>query len=849
MKKGKQPPAAAGKETLSPAAFAETTKSESSAAEFVAVQTATSAAALAALAEARKGQAGPTAMGASDASSGAAEQAATTGVASLPVAPAGAGMSAVAAPPASVPMASAGVKMAAVAAPPVVVTSCAGTQPNHFRAGPEELPKTTPDVEPLIRRAASYRVKFRRNGGLISLPLQQVGFHPQNRDGQPPNGDRCASLCVDILKLGFDKEEANAGAICVEQRPACHTFADFNKAACDGDDYHAPVDSGVIAFGSLSHSHLHQVLKNIAGGMPGTAKAILDSSGKYSLSMLRTADPAFAAAVDTGLTWDILVWQMEVEEPEACSVIQAAMNSKAALFLLTHEMQAFSQLCSLAASMHSSRIFAATDVEFIRCQLARTMPQFAADAHFLDMYKFIVDIGCHDAPFVKDLMAFHQQFVDPKIRRLRLNAFATMSEFGLKFPHLKIAGLKHAYSCDAKRVQHGFCEPVNVKTVKDAVGRDGQVCEHAEDILRWFHVDGSRHNEDSTRGCGVTMDFSKLLGVLDREVFGALVGSRGDNKLHEVFKAGHKAYVKLAAVAPTSVIALSPYPFQTGNGASTDVETASARSRSSPVDLAPKIIQYIGGKAVTAQDVMNLRTVNESLKWRDFMESDELQKGFQDDANKAAAWLAIYRLHTSLPTQDGLAILRGGEPKGVRVVAEVALKAGEMILAPLVQGSNRIVNRTVQAWALPVTIRRDSAAESTVYILGGGTLPSVLPQSLVPADAGVAEDDIDMVSLHDWKPSNFPWPFWLVKRCDNRSDANCHISHCLARSVGTMTADFAFTDACEVKVPIMINFAPIEKNQELVVHWECDTPKVATKVKEVNWFHQSKKASIKRQKT
>ena len=140
-----------------------------------------------------------------------------------------------------------------------------------------------------------------------------------------------------------------------------------------------------------------------------------------------------------------------------------------------------------------------------------------------------------------------------------------------------------------------------------------------------------------------------------------------------------------------------------------------------------------------------------------------------------------------------------------------------MILTPLVQGSNRIVSRTVQAWALPVTIRRDSAAESTVYILGGGTLPSVLPQSLVPADAGVAADDIDMVSLHDWKPSNFPWPFWVVKRCENRSDANCHISHCLARTVGTTTHDFAFTDACEVNIPIMINFAPIEKTRS----WLC----------------------------
>ena len=81
MIRGKQPPAAAGKETSSPAAFAEARKGEdgpeaivSSAADWVAVQAAASAAALA---EARKGQAGPTAMAASVASSHAAEQAAT----------------------------------------------------------------------------------------------------------------------------------------------------------------------------------------------------------------------------------------------------------------------------------------------------------------------------------------------------------------------------------------------------------------------------------------------------------------------------------------------------------------------------------------------------------------------------------------------------------------------------------------------------------------------------------------------------------------------------------------------------------------------------------------------------
>ena len=331
--------------------------------------------------------------------------------------------------------------------------------------------------------------------------------------------------------------------------------------------------------------------------------------------------------------------------------------------------------------------------------------------------------------------------------------------------------------------------------------------------------------------------------------FGGLVGCRGDNKLDEVFKAGHKAYLKLDGIATKIGITLGSYPFTVVSGASTVVEKDSASSRSTPVALAPKIIQYIGGKAITAQDVMTRRTVNESLQWRPFMKSAELHKAFEDDANKAAAWLAIYRLHTSLPTQDGLAILRGGEPKGVEVVAETALPAGAMVLPPLLQGSNRIVCHTTQPWALPVRIRRDPSALDTLYLLGSASLPAVHPQTLVPADAEVVEGDGEVISHHDWKPSSFPWPFWLVKRCENKSAANCHITKCLVRSVSTMSADFAFTDTCEIHVPIMTNVAPAEKNQELVVHWEGAPAKVAPKPKTTNWYDQQKAAQSKKQRT
>ena len=111
------------------------------------------------------------------------------------------------------------------------------------------------------------------------------------------------------------------------------------------------------------------------------------------------------------------------------------------------------------------------------------------------------------------------------------------------------------------------------------------------------------------------------------------MGSRGDNKLDEAFKAGRKAYVKLAADAPKSGITLMPYPFSTGNGASTGVETASARSHSSLVVLAPKITQHSGGVAITAQDAVTKRSVVESLQWRQFMETAELQQSIAEDAN------------------------------------------------------------------------------------------------------------------------------------------------------------------------------------------------------------------------
>ena len=107
-----------------------------------------------------------------------------------------------------------------------------------------------------------------------------------------------------------------------------------------------------MQFGSLSHSHLNQVLKNVSGGVKYDAPSIVGPDGTVHLDLLAARDPAFAEHVENGLLWEVLAWEMEDEEPDACTVVQAALNSKNDTYLVMHEMQALSHLSRLCKKKH-----------------------------------------------------------------------------------------------------------------------------------------------------------------------------------------------------------------------------------------------------------------------------------------------------------------------------------------------------------------------------------------------------------------------------------------------------------------------------------------------------------------
>ena len=181
--------------------------------------------------------------------------------------------------------------------------------------------------ETVHKKAAALRKKYVT--GHYRVRPGFVGFHPSNRAGLAPNGERCVSLLKSIIRDGYDAAEGDHAAICVQEVPGSKHVQSFNDQALQGDPLLTPSIEGVAAqYGSLSHSHLNQVFKNILGKLPLGIDAVCASDGRACMLKLKEVDEKLAEACDIGLFWEILSYKIMEEEPRGREIIQAALNSK-----------------------------------------------------------------------------------------------------------------------------------------------------------------------------------------------------------------------------------------------------------------------------------------------------------------------------------------------------------------------------------------------------------------------------------------------------------------------------------------------------------------------------------------
>jgi hypothetical protein len=775
----------------------------------------------------------------------------------------------------------------------VAVPGVSGPAPMRS-AYPSLMPADDAGKDKVVKLAAALRMKYRRPGGLVRIPVEQVAFHPCNRDGRPPSGARCIELCKDILDVGFDAGEADSNGVLVAAKPGSTHFQDFYSMAAEVDTLLAPAVAGCIMFGSLSHSHLHQILRNVRAGMPCPGiPAVAGPDGlTFSLERLRSVDVAFASAVTTGLLWEILDHAMMDEEPEACSIIQAALNMKNGMALLSHEMQAISAMCRMQPhptpavagnELHGARV-AALSVEVARRRLRLTLPEFAGSDSFIDMYRYVLDLGGAQSAFLADLGTFHEQFVDPKCRRLRPEVFKCFNMLLPQHPHLKVAAAKFAYTCGGNQVRSGYCEAVNGKMIKDVTAQESMqvVVEKAERMLRFFHAeipclsavaDRSGGGGSSSHGRGSCLNASlrvKFLGNLDKDLFGEVFLATKDglprdvaSRLHDVGAASGRYYHRLKALCEEHCpdVKLPSFPGELPS--SVPVAAVAATPKASP--LQPELLQFSQGTLVHASSVEVAADVAQHFAWSEFMETADCSRGLELDAGKSAVFTALSSLRRVLCGNLGqqLAIYKGGDAKFVRVVAVAALKAGELKLVPMVQNIMKVMTADSGGAPPQVNVVGQHITRS-FYLCQTVSLPprrgSTVFDSvaeLTAAATAVAVTSSTAASLcdHSWKASHFPWPFWAMRRTEIESAANCVFER--ATTLVTMTSTCPswgepVVDTVTVEVPIITNKVPLEKGAELQVFWPARRKTAVAdkspKYKVQTWASQAAQAS-KRHKT
>ena len=650
----------------------------------------------------------------------------------------------------------------AAAATPQGHAAGAGFRAREPAAGENNSGMADPEAAQL-EAARALIEKYKVPGGPQYLAPVLVGFDVANRDGIPLNGDRCDELLGRIAVMGWDMEEANFGNVCVQERPGRTELLEYNRRACAAHEYLADVVSDSLLYGTLTHSHLHQCLKNIAGGAEAVKPENFMVGGKLNMQAVESAQPSLAQAVRQGLQWTVLSWRIR-DEQGAMELIQGAHNRKAAVAMKESALQAVARLSATCTALAGRD--GTVDFQAVKKRMQQSMPEVANSSDFTGLVRFVVNLGAQRGPFIANLKEFVGQ--RGRNRQVKPAVFALAGQLPATLPHLVVGLVVMAFTAPDAYFTDGFSRFLTANDVKMLLDKEtGEATANAElgeVILRWFHRACERiptswngpaglgaGSGGASRACdgqGSTprssiLDFlSSLDACVCRFLTNKHLGVRHDS-CHSLFDVGDLFLEELKKMAPRA--RLPPKEWPDGEGAGKLKGPAKASTKEP--DLAPKVLLFEDGIAVTQQDVLTTAVTEEQIEW------GKTVVLASDDVSRVVAlrWLEFVQKRLTEICMPLVGVKRTSL-NDVVVYAKQDLRAGEAVFPPAVSGLGCIV---------PV---KGTEPKTAVKIEVNGSEFMIMPCARFPPRG---------VRVADWDKQAFLPPFWLIHRSPIPDRANC----------------------------------------------------------------------------
>ena len=750
----------------------------------------------------------------------------------------------------------------------------------RVEAEAQDIPPMSYDFEVYkkqIAQALELRKKYRIPGGKQYLPPSLLGFDPSNRDGIPCNGARCDKLLSDIAQMGFDEKEANFENICVQARPddasAPAGLFRFNQEACAASPLLANLEVDSLSFGTLSHSHLHQCLKNINGGAAAQLAASFCNDGKLSWDLVATRDPDLAKACRQGLKWEILHWKIH-DHPGALQIIQAACNRKGASQMRETEVQLISRLAKIGGNL--SRASGDGRLSFARAReaLATTMPEAAGSAEFLGLLRYVVTLGADNAPFIDDLKKFVG--MRGQGRHVRAQLFAEASKLPSAVPHLMVAVIVTAFTAPPAFFADGYSRFIGSGDIRALVKGDPPEAtapaQAGEAILRYFHRACGEAKVFAGVGDGDRLDFlSKADSLVCRLLTEKPLGIYSEtcpslSHLAEVLYDECKTLFKKAMPQKT---------WAPPKADDKPAKTSTAPARKGQPDLEPRLISYDkDGHATNSQDVHEESRSSEVCAWRSTLPSDNLEV----EQLKSLLMMALSHVNHCLLDMAGDCVeVRRWSTGEVEVLATKDIPAHGVAFAPAVSGMSFFALSSKKGGLPPGAVRLHGfgprakglrTSDTEAADMGGGDGDGLrASETNAEGDgAGVAGaagpdapgvvDDLAIlpclrlpprgVSLEGYEVSKmFVHPFWAMEREAKQPErCNCQLVEVTLDMV--MSAGFgqlqldkkAQSMASALSIPVLTNTEATAFDNPL--HMTASRPVIITRTSEESANHGPK---------
>ncbi|CAK9053630.1 Putative mitochondrial protein [Durusdinium trenchii] len=218
------------------------------------------------------------------------------------------------------------------------------------------------------------------------LPANQIGVHPENRDGCGILVSHVQRLIEELCELGYDSQLTRN--ICVEIPHDRVPSEDFNIKLADGSGGAlAKVAPGTLRFLSLSGGHTNQAIKAIAAGCQHQS-AQLTMDGSLSMAKIKEKCPELARVAEQGQMWVVLSSHAISRFPAIPRLVQSAANASTHLAAAESELQLARKVLRAYLSASETKASGVTWLD-ISSEVLRSKPPHMKVAPA--MFKFIMN--------------------------------------------------------------------------------------------------------------------------------------------------------------------------------------------------------------------------------------------------------------------------------------------------------------------------------------------------------------------------------------------------------------------------------------------------------------------------